>query len=296
MANSLIPELNGRRLTVDVALKQQSVIRNRIAALADPQLVLDKFFTSLGAPVEGGGLLYSVIKASDFYTSKPIEQRVPETEYAIVEGVDPESKLAKPEDWGGKFSISDERVKRNDASYLDQQTTQLTNTIVRKLNDSALAVVDAGIGAENTIAGHNWNTVITTGPEANLTPNAARPAADFADAQLANDLQELGVQNDLLVLHPNQERALKVAYGENLDDVLKSAGLTAGIFSTPRLTPGIGYALQKGQAGTVGFEFPLTVDTWDDRSIRSKWVQGFAVPAFALERPYAVKKLVGLAG
>ena len=69
MPNALIPELTGRRLTVDVALKQPALIRNQIAKLADEQLLLPKFFSNLGAPVTGGGMLYSVVQASDFYLS-----------------------------------------------------------------------------------------------------------------------------------------------------------------------------------------------------------------------------------
>jgi hypothetical protein len=296
MPSSLIPELNGRRLTVDVALKNPTILRNRIAELADPQLLLDKFFTTAGAAVEGGGILYSVIKASDFYTSTDIERRSPGGEYKAVEGVNPDPKLATVTDWGGKFQVLDEQVKRNDVSWVDNQTTQLSNTIVRKLNDAALVALEAGLGAENTFVGHNWSTAITTGPEASLTPNAARPAADFADAQLAADLQELGIAHDLLALHPNQARALKVVYGNDLADVLTSNGFTNGIFTSPRITPGTGYAVAKGQAGTVGFEYPLTVEPYDERSTRSKWVQGFVVPAFAVEKPYAVKKMTGLAG
>lgn len=296
MPNALLPELNGRRLTVDVALNQPSVLRNRIAALADPQLVLDKFFTSSGLRVEGGGILYSVIKASDFYTTADIEKRTPGAEYGVVEGVNPEPKLAPVTDWGGKFQVLDEQIRRNDVSYVDQQTTQLSNTIVRKLNDAAIAVVEANLGAENTIVGHNWSSVITTGPEADLTPNASRPAADFAGAQLAADLQELGISHDLLVLHPTQAYALKVAYGNDLAGVLESNGFTNGMFTSPRITSGTGYAVAKGQAGVVGFEEPLKVESYDERKTRSKWVQGYCVPAFALEKPYAVKKITGLAG
>lgn len=292
MPNALIPELVGRRLTVDVALQTPTILRNRIAQLADEQLLLDKFFTA-GGSVQGGGILYSQIKASDFYTRNDVERRAPGAEYAVVEGVDPEPKLATVTDWGGKFQVLDEQIKRNDASYIDQQTTQLSNTIVRRLNDAAIAAVENAIGAENTIVGHNWGAVVTTGPETELTPNSQRPAADFAAAQLAADLQELGIKHDLLIVHPNQAFALSVAYGENLGDVLESNGLD--LFSSPRVTAGVAYAVQKGQAGVVGFEQPLTVETYDERATRSKWVQGYAVPAFAVERPYAVKKITGLA-
>lgn len=293
MAFSLLPELDGRQLNVDYALKDPTIIRNRIASLADPQLVLDKFFTSSSRLVEGGGILYSVIKASDFYTSNDVEKRAPGGEYTVVEGVDPEPKLATVDDWGGKFQVFDEQIRRNDASYIDQQTTQLTNTIVRKLNDAALKAIEANLGAENTLTGHSWDDVITVGPEADLTPNAERPSADLSAAQLAATLQELGIVHDLLILHPNQEHALNVAYGDKLADMLASAGVTK--FVTPRIQPGVAYAVQKGAAGIVGFETPLKVETYDDRSTRSKWVQAYAVPAFAVEKPYAVKKITGLA-
>ena len=39
---------------------------------------------------------------------------------------------------------------------------------------------------------------------------------------------------------------------------------------------------------------PLTVEVYDDRSTRSMWVQAYAVPAFAVDRPYAAKKITGL--
>lgn len=294
MPNPLIPELDGRRLTVDAVLRNPRLITARIAELAGNQILLDKFFTATGEPVEGGGLLYSVVKASDFYTDNDVETRSPGGEYRVVEGVQPEPKLALVEDWGGKFNVLDEQRTRNDASYVDNQVTQLTNTIVRKLNDAALAALNAGLGSENVFAGHNWSTVITAGPSDGLTPNDQQPTADFADAQMTADLQELGITHDLLVLHPNEARALKVAYGKDLADVLTSNGLE--MFSCPRVKPGEGYAAAKGKAGTVGFETPLTIETWDERGTRSTWVQAYAVPAFAVERPYAVKKLTGLAG
>lgn len=294
MPNALIPELNGRRLTVDIALQQPSTIRDRIAYLADDQILLPKFFSPYGGAVLGGGLLYHVIKASDFYTDGDVERRMPRTEYKVVAGVSPEAKLAPVVDWGGKFSVSDEEKTRNNESLLDQSTTQLANTIARKLDIAALAAIDEALTGENLVLGNNWSQLVTVGPLDGITENADRPTADFSAAQLAADLQELGIKHDLLVVHPNEAHALRVGYGDQLDAVLKSAGLE--LFANPRVTAGTAYVLAKGQAGTVGFERPLTVDTWDDRSIRSTWVQGYAVPALAVEKPYAVKKLTGLAG
>ncbi|OJZ75695.1 hypothetical protein BRW65_03935 [Mycobacterium paraffinicum] len=291
MPNALIPELNGRRLTVDVALKEPSRIRDQIAKLADDQILLPKVFRPFGAQIQGGGLLYSVIAASDFFTSD-VEKRAPGAEYRVVEGVDPESKLAVVEDWGGTFQVTDEQRTRNNISYIDQQTTQLANTIARKLDTRAVAALEAAAIA--TVAVSNpWDNLTFVGPDANLTPGPDRPTSHFAQAQELADLEELGVVHDTLLVHPSQARALREAYAENLGAMLESAGLT--MFSNPRIPAGTAYVCQGGMVGTVGFEAALTVDVIDERKTRSTWVQAYAVPAFAVDRPYAAKKIIGLA-
>lgn len=290
MTSPLLPSLTGRDLTVDAALKQPSILRDRIAKLADDQILLPNFFRPFGTAVQGGGLLYSIVQASDFFTSD-VEKRAPGAEYKIVEGVDPDPKLAVVEDWGGKFSIPNERIKRNDVNYLDQQTTQLVNTVVRKLDVRTVEELQAS-SIVSVAASGSWNGLTFVGPEANLTPSAQRPTAHFAQLQERADLEELGVVHDLLVVHPTQARQLREAYADTLEAALKSAGLR--MVSNPRIPAGIAYACQKGMVGTVGFEAPLTVDVWEDKATRSTWVQAYVVPAFAVDRPYAAKKLAGL--
>ncbi|MEC4763364.1 major capsid protein [Mycobacterium sherrisii] len=292
---ALLPELDGRQLTVDVALNTPTILRNRIAKLTDEQILLDKLFHGYGAQVEGGGILYSVVQASDFYLATDVEQRSPGSEYKVVEGVDPDPRLALVSDWGGKFQVFEEHVLRNNVSYLDQQTTQLANTIARKLDTASIAAVEAALldDETNTVAGHSWDGLTFVGPLDAITASAERPTADFSAAQLASDLQELGVKHDLLIVHPNQAAALRTAYAENLNDMLASAGLS--MFANPRMAPGNAYVCEKGQVGTIGFEQPLTVTTWPEPATRSIWVQGFCVPALAVDRPFSLKKLTGLA-
>ncbi|MFT8180080.1 Uncharacterised protein [Mycobacteroides abscessus subsp. abscessus] len=290
MTSPLLPALTDRSLTVDVALKQPSILRDRIAKLADDQILLPNFFRPFGTQLQGGGLLYSVVQASDFFTSD-VEKRSPGAEYKIVEGVDPDPKLAVVEDWGGKFQVTAEQIRRNDVNYLDQQTTQLVNTIVRKLDVRTVEELQAS-GIVSVAASGSWNGLTFVGPEANLTPSAQRPTAHFAQLQERADLEELGVVHDLLVVHPTQARQLREAYADTLEAALKSAGLR--MVSNPRIPAGIAYACQKGMVGTIGFEAPLTVDIWEDKATRSTWVQAYVVPAFGVDRPYAAKKLAGL--
>lgn len=293
MPSALLPQLSGRQLTVDVALNHPSIIRNRIAQLTDAQIVLNKLFHGFGAQVQGGGIIYSVVQASDFYTSD-VEKRSPGAEYKVVEGVDPDPKLAVVADWGGKFQVTDEQRVRNAVSYLDQQSTQLANTLARKLDVASIAAIEAAIDSANTVTGHTWDGLVFVGPLDTITASAARPTADFSAAQLKSDLQELGVHHNLLIVHPNQAAALRTAYAENLDDMLKSAGLE--MFANPRVTAGVAYVCERAGVGTVGFEFPLNIHIWPEPSTRSTWVQGFVVPAFAVDRPFALKKLTSISG
>jgi hypothetical protein len=293
MTSPLIPTLSGRQLTVDVALRQPTIIRDRIAKLADDQILLPKFFRTHGAKVEGGGLLYSVIAASDFFTTD-VEKRSPGAEYRVVEGVSPEPLLALVEDYGGKFQITAEAISRNQVNYLDQQTTQLSNTIARKLDTRAVEALQAAdIGSFAPASG--WEALTFVGPLDAITPSAQRPTSHFAEAQELADLEELGVTHDTLIVHPEQARQLRTAYAENLDDMLASAGFTGGMFANPRVPAGTAFVAQGGMVGTIGFESAgLVVDTWEDKATRSWWVQAYAVPAFAVDRPYAAKKIVGL--
>ena len=105
----------------------------------------------------------------------------------------------------------------------------------------------------------------------------------------------MGVKHDILIVTPEQAKQLRVAYAEGLDDALKSAGFTIGMYSNPRIPAGTAIAAQAGQVGVVGFESAgLVTEVYDDRSTRSKWVQAYGVVSFAVDRPYAAKKITGL--
>lgn len=290
----LAPQVSGRVLTIDMALNQPTIVTNRILALTADKLLIDKFLTANGQDIRGGGLIFTRQTAADSYLERDVEQRAPGQEYPIVWGQKNPAEISRPEDWGGKFFVTDEARIRNVVSEFDDDVTRLANTIVRKLNARVIAEIEEHIGGENTVPGHDWGDVVTVGPPDSLTPNSERPASDWANAQLAAELQELGYRYDTLILHPQEEKTLKDAYGENLAAALESAGLTP--FSSPRVTPGVGYVVERGKAGVVAFERPLTTEVWREEATKRTWLQSYAIPAIAITAPPAIKKLTGLAG
>jgi hypothetical protein len=287
----LIPAINANRISVDAALSQPSRIAARIAMLADKQLLLPKFLRPYGAPVQGGGLLYASLTVADMFTAGPIEKRAPGTEYRMVEGIDPETKLAAVEDWGSAVEIVDEAVIRNDTSRLDLVTTQLTNDLLHILDTRTIEVLEAASLGSVAVA-EPWEDLVTVGPLDALTPSGDRPPAHFSQVQELADNEEMSVQLDTLVIGPTQARQLRTAYAENLAAMLSSAGLT--MYVNPRVPAGTAYLAEGGQVGTVGFEVPLTVDVIPQPLQRKQIIRAYAVPAIAIDRPFACKKLVGL--
>lgn len=291
MSNPLVPQIDGQRLTVEAVMSRPTVIRDRVAVLAGPQILMPHLFKAYGSRVTGAGMLYSVIKASDFYTVDPVERRAPGSEYAVLRGSDPESKLAVVDDFGGAVKVTDEEVSRNDIDRIDSATVQITNSIVEDLDRRAIAAVEAS-DPETIAAGVPWDEQVMLGPLTDITPSNLRPTAAWAEGAALMELGGLGHVADTLLVHPNQKAALVAAYADALPGVLEAAGLK--LVSNPRLTDGTAYLVQAGAVGTVGFEVPLTVEIVPERLKRSRWILGFCVPAFAVTHPGAVIKLTGL--
>src|SRR4029077_828477 len=107
-----------------------------------------------------------------------------------VEGVDPDPQLALVEDWGGRFKVPIEGVNRNMVNYLDQQTVQLANTIVRRPDTRVVSALTAA-NIRSVAAPNTWGNFVFVGPLDQITPSASRPTAMFASAQELADLEEL---------------------------------------------------------------------------------------------------------
>lgn len=287
------PTISNSKITVDLALQQPKRITQRLSEINLQKFIVDKVFTN-GAPVVGGALIFDQLVANDLYLSRDIEARAPGNEYPVVGSDRTDPKVAKVEDYGGKFKVEDTTKKRNDKVYFDNQVTALANTIVRKVNQRAVAVLDAaitGVGSAALIAGHNWTNVTLSGTSP--TPNNARPFADIAAARLAADKEELGVEFNLLLVNPQELASLTIAYGEDFAAFIASIGLE--IFASNRVTAGTAYILEKGKVGVLGYEEGLTTEVIDDRHTRSSWVQSYVNPLFAVTNPYSIKKITGLA-
>ncbi|BDD84886.1 hypothetical protein TPB0596_46490 [Tsukamurella pulmonis] len=288
--NVLMPRLDGQRVSVAAIMSQPTWLRAKIAELTEGNELVSAFFTAQGEPVQGGGILHPRLKSADRYTADDVVERAPGDEYQVVRAIDPEYRLAAVRDYGAKTTITDEEIARGDMAALNNKVLQLTNTLTRKLNTSALAAIDDAT-PQAVLAFAAWDTLVTEGPESSLTPSTHRPLADMVRARQASEEDRLGIKLDTLLVSTTDAASLRVGYGPQLADVLAAAEVA--MITNPYIETGRAYLVQKGKAGVVGYEAPLTVDVIDRRETRDKVLQVYAVPSYAVDKPQAVKVITG---
>ncbi|AUV60790.1 major head protein [Mycobacterium phage Rem711] len=289
------PQITDTKISVDMAFSNPGRITKRLSDLTLQKFIAPELFGSPGTTTTSGAIIYDTITINELYTKNDIEQRGPSDEYPIVQGERGAPQVAQSEDWGGKFWMSDEAIRRNDRIQMDRLTTQLANTIVRKVNQRTVAVLDAviaSLGGAGVVPGHDWGSAELTGTSP--TPMAERPFADIIAAQLAADVEELDYNYNVWIMNPQEYANLRIVYGPDLNTILEEAGIST--FRSNRVTPGTAYAAVRGGVGFLGYEQMLQTETWREPATKKNWVQSSVLPIMGVTDPYAVKKVTGLAG
>ncbi|MDN6408331.1 MAG: major capsid protein [Corynebacterium casei] len=278
-------------ISVDQALNDPTVIEQRVADIAEKDLLVSSIFAE-GGEVTGGTVIYSKITEKHLYTENDVTDRQPGDEYAVVYAEQPQSQLARVRDFGGKFPVSDENRKRNNAIDFDNDTTRLANTIVRKVNRVAVETLDAAVAAGDTTelaVLNNWGAVQLDG--ATPTAPGERPHAAIADIFALAESKELGIEYTRMLVSPTTRATLRTIYGTGLKDMLDDFGLE--LISTTFVDSGTAYLIDPQSAGFVRYEESLTVHNWRDEAHRQTWVQGYAMPVMGITLPAAVATITG---
>jgi len=285
------PTVTNTTLTVDQALNAPQRITRMVMDLTKQRFFVDRVFSS-GGGVTGGAVIYDELAGNDLYADRDVQRVAPGSEFPEVTFSRRAPKVAEVEKWGGKFFFTDEARDRNNVGEFTRAVRQLSNTIVRKINQRGVDVLEAAVTANSrSVVGNDWSAVVTAGSSA----SAANlwPAFDFADANRQADVEELGVVYDLAIMNPVQYLELATVYGPDLDAMLASVGFD--IYVTNRVAAGVMYIVASGQVGEMRLEQPLSSETWRDPDGKQQtWVQSSVRPLFFVDNPYAVLKFTGL--
>lgn len=288
------PVISNSEITVDFALNNPTrVVTPMVLDLTATRFFVDRVFTNAGG-VTGGAVIYDEVAPNELYADRDVQRVAPGTEFPIVTFSRRAPKVAEVEKWGGKFYFTDEARDRNAIGEFVRATRQLSNTIVRKINQRGVEILEAMITANSrSVSGNDWGAVNTT--FASGSNYTAMPARDFARAALLADQDELGMSYNLWILNPLQMFELEGIYGDKLGALLSSFGID--IFVTNRVANGTAYALAEGQVGEMRVEQPLQSVSWRDPNGKEQtWVQSSVRPLMFANNPYAVLKFTGLDG
>lgn len=286
------PVISGTSITVDLMLQQPTRITKMIMDLTLQRFLADKVFASAGG-VSGGAVVYDEAVLNELYTARDVERIEPGAEYPIITSERGVPKVAPVEKWGGRVWIADEARDRNNSAAFTNQIRQLANTVVRKLNQRAIGVLDASIAASGqTIVGRSWATY------AGLTPNTtafnAGPLRDFALAQQSAEEDELGVRYTLWIINPNEYTNLIVGAGGPANFQAILTAMNIDIYVSNRVPIGTAYVVAGTSTGEMRVEQPLATVTYREEGRDRTWVKTGVRPVMYVTNPFAVLKFTGL--
>jgi hypothetical protein len=288
-----IPTISGTTMTVDMAVNAPTRVTRTLMDLTLQRFFADRVFAS-GGGVSGGAVVYDELLANDLYTDRDIERVTPGDEFPLITSSRRAPQVAEVEKWGGKFFVTIEARDRNQTSVFIRNVRQLSNTIVRKINQRAVETLEAAVqkSPNRVITGNNWATVITAGSTA--SNSNLWPGYDFARAQSIAESEELGQVFDLWIMNPQEYLQLARIYGTGLNDLISSLGIN--IFVTNRVTAGTAYVVAERQAGEMRIEQPLATEQWYEEKTQRFWTQSSVRPLWYVDNRFAVLKFQGLAG
>ena len=245
------PVISGSTFSIDIALQNPTrVITPMVLDLTRQRFFVDRVFASAGG-VTGGAVIYDVTIAPDLYADRDIQRVEPVSEFPEIAFSRRAPQAAVVEKWGGKFRFTDEARDRNLVTEFTRAMRQLSNTIVRKINQRGIQVLNSFITANSrTFVGVSWGSVNTTYAGGSNWP--LFPARDFAKADLIAETEEMNMDYNLWILNPNEMFNLEGIYGDKLGALLDSYDID--IFVTNRQPAGQALALAEGQVGEMRVE------------------------------------------
>lgn len=289
-----VPSIAGTELTLDFLAADPRRITRAIASLALQRYYVDRIFSSAGT-ITGGAVAYEQRTENDPFAERDVSRVEPGNEFPIVTFERGAPLTAQVEKFGGKFPITDEARRRNQTGRVNRALIQLANTIQRKTQQRALSELDAAITEHaRTAVGSSWSDVAAT-TQANLTASLG-PLADLTMIEETNETQELGYSYNFAIFNPQDWRNFRLAAGGSVASaraLLADSGIT-GVWVTNRQTAGKVKWLSAGMVGEIGYEVPLSTETWRDGDGKQQdWFQSFVLPVMYVTDPFAILETSG---
>jgi hypothetical protein len=270
-------------------------VTRSIARLALQGFYVNQIFSSSGPVL--GAVVYEQATENDLYPERDIERVEPGDEFPVVTFASGEARTAQVEKFGGKFPVTDEARRRNQGGRVLRAMQQIANTIQRKTQQRALAELDAAI-VEHGRSGAGSSWADATAVAAGAKVNATGPLADLTLIEEQNETLELGYSYNTLIINPVDWRNFRLATGSGSNAEARALLADSGIntvWRTNRQPQGKAKFVAAGQVGEMGYEVPLSTETWRDKDGKQQdWFQTYVLPIVYVTDPFAIFELTGL--
>lgn len=303
---------SGQQLTVDAALKQPVRLARELTALVNKRLVSRRLFQR-GPSVQGGSIEYERSQSLFMDATRDAETIAERAKWPRA-GMAEDIRQAKVNQWGLEFPVSNLAIRRNRTDVLRRGQIKLANTLAKRLDGAAMAVLENDADIQTQAASAVWTTAGTD------------VIADLGAAQELIETQDEGYdgfEGATLVLHTSMRDALlnntvlRNALPRETNDGAVRTGMMAPflglreIIFTPRITQTLALLIDTNVAGTVVDEQPDPIEGWQtfnpdpsvdpiyvmrykDDTTKEQIVAAGRWPAFFLTDPKAIVKITGV--
>lgn len=286
---------NGQ-VTLDLFVKEPTRISNYVSQLVQANLVSQFIFTSTAA--NGGAIMFDRLEENKSTSDDDPGVIAPGAEFPMLGTDRGEPVVEAVVKTGGKFEITREAMRRNDPVVAQRNAQRIANTMVRDIDRRAFKAItddlsefDGALTFES--AGWAAATGVAAGTKTAVT-GEGQIVSDLLDARLLVEETDLGYSPDTLVLSPQARTNMQKLLGlDSWTGVLQSLGLTA--YTTTALTnPGEALLLQRGAAGMMGVEDPISTDNEYIKARQTTEFYTWASMAFGVTDPLSIVKITGL--
>jgi len=138
----LAPTVSGIRVSMDWFLQNPARVEHVIADLAAQRFIADRILTP-GPTATGGAVIYDQVLANELYMGRDVQSIEPGMEFPVLNQLEAAPLVARVTKWGGAARYSYEQIRRDRRDVLARGFTQLSNTIVKKVDGNAIAALRA---------------------------------------------------------------------------------------------------------------------------------------------------------
>lgn len=303
------PTISGALVTISAFLRNPARVQKAITDFTVERFVMDKIFAQ-GPAATGGAVIYDQVTGTFFFLDRDIQEVRPGSRFPVLAGGEQLPSVATVRKLGGEVMLTDEAVRRDNRDLLAREMRRLGNNVVRYVDSSAVAALNAAPIYTMTAAA-TWST------------SGSDPLADIATAAEMVYGPDLGYVPDVLMMNPaNHAIAVKnttlrsALPRENIN--MRAAGLgpdhepTGGgianpifggflnelegltIYLTNRVPQGTAYILQSKTVGSYSEEVPEYYKPIYEPREETTYIHGARIAVPYVTDPLACVKITGI--